>query len=443
MAVTRSIELRTEVPGPRSREIAERKESVIAEPLGLYVPVFAAEGHGALITDVDGNTFVDFMGGIGCLAVGHSHPRVVAAVQEQAARFFHTDFTILPYEVYVEYAERLLPLTPFSGPAKAAFFNSGAEAVENAIKFARGYTKRPAVIAFEGGFHGRTLMALSLTSKTHPYKAGFGPFAPEVYRVPFPYEYRGITVTDSLDALERALSTQVAAETVAAIIVEPEQGEGGFVPAPPGFLEGVRAICDREGILLVVDEVQTGFGRTGKMFATEHYGIEPDLMTLAKSIAAGLPLSAVVGKAEIMDCLPDNSVGGTYVGNPVALAAAVAVLDVFEEEGLVERAERIGETIRTRMLSWQERYAAIGDVRGLGAMLAIEYVEDRETKAPAPAIATRVAEEAAKRGLLLLKSGIHSNCNRVLCPLVITDAELEEALDAWEDALGEVVSDGG
>jgi 4-aminobutyrate aminotransferase/(S)-3-amino-2-methylpropionate transaminase len=440
MAVTRSIELRTEVPGPRSREIAERKERVIAEPLGLYVPVMIDEGHGALLTDVDGNTFVDFMGGIGCLAVGHSHPRVVAAVQEQAARFFHTDFTILPYEVYVEYAERLLALTPFSGPAKAAFFNSGAEAVENAVKFARGYTKRQAVIAFEGGFHGRTLMALSLTSKTHPYKAGFGPFAPEVYRVPFPFEYHGITVADSLGALERALSTQVAAESVAAIVVEPEQGEGGFVPAPPGFLDGLRAICDREGILLIVDEVQTGFGRTGKMFAIEHYGVEPDLMTLAKSIAGGLPLSAVVGKAEIMDCLPDNSVGGTYVGNPVALAAAVAVLDVFEEEGLVERAQRIGETMRTRMLAWQERYDAIGDVRGLGSMLAVEYVEDRETKEPAPAIATRVAEEAAQRGLLLLKAGIHSNCNRVLCPLVITDAELEEALDAWEEALETVLT---
>jgi len=438
--VTRSIELRTEVPGPRSREIAARKERVIADPLSLYVPVVIEEGHGSLLTDVDGNSFIDFMGGIGCLAVGHSHPRVVAAVQEQAARFFHTDFTILPYEVYVEYAERLLALTPFSGPAKAAFFNSGAEAVENAVKFARGYTKRPAVIAFEGGFHGRTLMALSLTSKTHPYKAGFGPFAPEVYRIPFPFEYHGITVADSLRALERAFSTQVAAETVAAIIVEPEQGEGGFVPAPPGFLEGLRAICDREGIVLIVDEVQTGFGRTGKMFAIEHYGVEPDLMTLAKSIAAGLPLSAVVGKAEIMDCLPDNSVGGTYVGNPVALAAAVAVLDVFEEEGLVERAQRIGETIRARMLSWQERYAAIGDVRGLGAMLAVEYVEDRETKAPAPAIATRVSEEAAKRGLLLLKAGIHSNCNRVLCPLVITDAELDEALGAWEDALETVLA---
>src|SRR6478736_4657311 len=440
MAMTRSIELRTEVPGPRSRAIIERKERVIADPLGLYVPVIIDEGHGALLTDVDGNTFVDFMGGIGCLNVGHAHPRVVAAAQEQAARFFHTDFTILPYEVYVEYAERLLALTPFSGPAKAAFFNSGAEAVENAVKFARGHTKRPAVIAFEGGFHGRTLMALSLTSKTHPYKAGFGPFAPEVYRVPFPYEYRGITLADSLAALERALSTQVAAESVAAIVVEPEQGEGGFVPAPPGFLEGLRAICDREGILLIVDEVQTGFGRTGKMFAIEHYGVEPDLMTLAKSIAAGLPLSAVVGKAEIMDCLPDNSVGGTYVGNPVALAAAVAVLDVFEEEGLVERAQRIGETIRARMLVWQERFEAIGDVRGLGAMLAVEYVEDRETKEPAPGIASRVAEEAVLRGLLLMTAGINSNCNRVLCPLVISDAELEAALAAWEEALEAVLA---
>ncbi len=437
--MTRSIELRTEVPGPRSREIAARKQRVVADPLGLYLPVFAAEGRGALLTDVDGNTFVDFTGGIGSLNIGHSHPRVIAAVQEQTARFLHTDFTIVPYEIYVEYAERLTAIAPFSGPVKAAFFNAGTEAVENAVKLARGYTKRPAVIAFEGAFHGRTLMSLSLTSKTHPYKAGLGPFAPEVYRVPFPYEYRGVTAADALAALEGALNTLVAAETVAAIIVEPELGEGGFVPAPAEFLQGLRAICDREGILLIVDEVQTGFGRTGRMFAIEHSGVEPDLMTLAKSIAAGLPLSAVVGKAEIMDCLWDGAIGGTYVGNPVALAAAIAVLDVFEEEALVESAQQIGETIRARMLAWQERFEAIGDVRGLGAMLAIEYVEDRATKEPAPAVATRVAEEALARGLLLLKAGVHSNCNRVLCPLVITDAELEEALGAWEDALEAVL----
>jgi 4-aminobutyrate aminotransferase/(S)-3-amino-2-methylpropionate transaminase len=360
---------------------------------------------------------------------------VVEAVQEQAAKFLHTDFTIVPYEIYVEYAERLTAIAPFSGPAKAAFFNAGTEAVENAVKFARGYTRRPAVIAFEGAFHGRTLLSLTLTSKTHPYKAGLGPFAPEVYRIPFPNEYRGITALDSLQALERALSTQVAAETVAAVVVETVQGEGGFIPAPSGFMDGLRAICDREGIVLVVDEVQTGFGRTGRMFGIEHYGVEPDLITVAKSMAAGLPLSGVLGKAEIMDSLWDNAVGGTYVGNPVALAAAVAVLDVFEEEGLVERSQRIGDTIRARMLGWQERFEAIGDVRGLGAMLAVEYVEDRATKEPAPGIASRVAEEAALRGLLLLKAGVHSNCNRVLCPLVITDAELEEGLAAWEEAL--------
>jgi 4-aminobutyrate aminotransferase / (S)-3-amino-2-methylpropionate transaminase / 5-aminovalerate transaminase len=440
VAVTRPIELRTEIPGPRSREITDRKERVVADPLGLYLPVVIAEGRGAIVTDVDGNSFVDFTGGVGCLAVGHAHPRLVAAVQEQAARFFHTDFTIVPYEIYVEYAERLTALAPFSGPTKAAFFNAGTEAVENAVKFARGYTRRPAVIGFEGGFHGRTLLSLTLTSKTHPYKAGLGPFAPEVYRVPFPDEYRGISGRDALDALERALSTQVAAETVAAIVVEPVQGEGGFIPAPQEFLEGLRAICDREGILLVVDEVQTGFGRTGKMFAIEHYGVEPDLMTVAKSIAGGLPLSGVLGKADIMDSLWDNAVGGTYVGNPVALAAAVAVLDVFEEEGLLERAQRIGETVQARMLAWQERFEAIGDVRGLGPMLAVEYVEDRATKAPAPGIASRVAEEAAARGLLLLQAGVHSNCNRVLCPLVITDAELEAGLGAWEEALEAVLA---
>ncbi|HEY2311761.1 MAG TPA: 4-aminobutyrate--2-oxoglutarate transaminase [Gaiellaceae bacterium] len=440
MAVTRAIQLRTEIPGPRSREIAERKQRVVADPLGLYLPVMIADGRGATVTDVDGNSFVDFTGGVGCLNVGHAHPRLVTAVREQAARFFHSDFTIVPYEIYVEYAERLIAVAPFSGPAKAAFFNAGTEAVENAVKFARGYTRRPAVIAFEGGFHGRTLLSLTLTSKTHPYKAGLGPFAPEVYRVPFPDEYRGITARDALDAIERALLAQVAAETVAAIVVEPVQGEAGFIPAPQEFMDGLRRICDREGILLVADEVQTGFGRTGRMFAMEHYGVEPDLMTVAKSIAGGLPLSGVVGKAEIMDSLWDNAVGGTYVGNPVALAAALAVLDVFEEEALVERSQRIGETIRARMLSWQERFAAIGDVRGLGAMLAVEYVEDRRTKAPAPAIASRVAEEAAARGLLLLQAGIHSNCNRVLCPLVITDAELEEGLAAWEDALEAVLA---
>jgi 4-aminobutyrate aminotransferase/(S)-3-amino-2-methylpropionate transaminase len=435
VATTRTIELRTEVPGPRSREILARKERVVADALTVLLPVVVEEARGATFTDVDGNTFLDFSGGVGCLAVGHSHPRVVAAIEEQARRFTHTDFTVVPYEVYVAIAERLCALAPFSGPAKAAFFNAGTEAVENAIKLARAYTKRPAVIAFEGAFHGRTLLALSLTSKTHPYKAGLGPFAPEVYRVPFANDYRGPDPRTALEALERTLVTQVAAETVAAIVLEPIQGEGGFVVAPRDFMAGVRRICDDNGIVLVVDEVQTGFGRTGRMFAIEHYAVEPDLVVMAKSIAAGLPLSGVLGRAEVMDAAGDSAIGGTYVGNPVAQAAALAVLEVIEDEGLLERAVALGEAIRARMVGWQERFEQIGDVRGLGAMLAIELVHDRSTKDPAPELASAVVQHAARNGLLLLKAGIYSNCIRVLVPLVIADAELDEALEVWEHAL--------
>jgi 4-aminobutyrate aminotransferase / (S)-3-amino-2-methylpropionate transaminase / 5-aminovalerate transaminase len=435
MATTRAIELKTQIPGPRSREILDRKDKVIADPLSIYLPVVIREGRGATLTDVDGNTFIDFTGGVGCLNVGHSHPRLVEAAQEQLTKFSHTDFTIVPYELYVTLAERLLELAPFTGPAKAAFFNAGTEAVENAIKFARSYTGRPAVIAFEGAFHGRTLLSMTMTSKTHPYKAGLGPFAPEVYRVPFAQAYRGPDARTALDALERALVTQVAAENVAALVIEPVQGEGGFVVAPRDFMTGVRRICDEHGIVMVVDEVQTGFGRTGKMFAIEHYGVEPDLIIVAKSIAGGLPLSAVLGKAPIMDSPPDSAIGGTYVGNPVAQAAALAVLDIFEDEGLVERAQQIGERMRERFVAWQERFTQIGDVRGLGAMLALEFVKDRDSKEPDPELATAVVESAAERGLLLLKSGIYSNCIRVLSPLNIADAELDEALEVWEDAL--------
>jgi 4-aminobutyrate aminotransferase/(S)-3-amino-2-methylpropionate transaminase len=435
MAMTRAIELKTAVPGPRSREILARKERVVADPLAVFMPVVIEEGHGATLTDVDGNTFIDFTGGVGCLNVGHSHPRVVEAAQEQLAKFSHTDFTIVPYEVYVTLAERLVAASPFRSPAKAAFFNAGTEAVENAIKFARAYTGRPAVIAFEGGFHGRTLLSLSLTSKTHPYKAGLGPFAPEVYRVPFANEYRGPSAEEALAALERALVTQVAAETVAAIVVEPVQGEGGFVVAPQAYLDGIRRLCYEHGIVMVVDEVQTGFGRTGKLFAIEHYGIEPDLITVAKSIAAGLPLSGVIGKAEIMNAPGDSAIGGTYVGNPVAQAAALAVLDVIEDEGVCEHAAQLGETIRARMESWRERWPQIGDVRGLGAMLAIELVKEPASKEPDADTASAVVEAAAARGLLLLKSGIYSNCIRVLAPLILSDAELDEALGVWEEAL--------
>ena len=417
MAATRAIELKTEVPGPRSRAVLERITASVAAPFAITFPVVAAEARGARITDVDGNTFIDFTGGVGCLNVGHAHPHVVQAAQEQLDRFSHTDFTVVPYEVYATLSERLLALAPFSGPAKAAFFNAGTEAVENAVKFARAFTGRQAVVGFEGAFHGRTYLSLALTSKTKPYKQGLGPFAPEVYRVPF----------NELGALRRAFQTLVAAEDVAAIVFEPVQGEGGFIPAREEFVRGLREICDEHGIVLVCDEVQSGFARTGRFFAIEHFGVEPDLITVAKSIAMGIPLSGVLGKAAIMDAPAAGGVGGTYVGNPVAQAAALAVLDVIEDEQLVERSAAIGETMRLRMESWRARWAQISDVRGLGAMLAIELA-DAES-------ASRTVEEALARGLLLLKAGVEGNCIRVLVPLVLSDAELEEALDVWEDAL--------
>jgi 4-aminobutyrate aminotransferase/(S)-3-amino-2-methylpropionate transaminase len=440
MATTRTIEIRTAIPGPRSQALLERMRRVIANAKSIVHPIVAQEGRGATLSDVDGNRFIDFTGGVGCLNTGHSHPRVVEAAAEQLARFAHTDFTVVPYEPYVELAERLLERAPFTVPAKAVFFNAGTEAVENAVKFARLATGRPAVIAFEGAFHGRTLLSMTLTSRPHPYKLGMGPLAPEVYRAPFPSDYRGPDVETALAELRQMFITHVAAEQVAAIIVEPVQGEAGFLPAPKAFLEGLRSICDEYGICLIADEVQSGFARTGTFFAIEQTGVEPDLITVAKSIAAGLPLSGVLGKAEILDAAHDGAVGGTYVGNPVAQAAALAVLDVIEEEGLCERATLLGETMRARMLAWQERFPAIGDVRGVGAMLAVELVEDRATKLPAASLAQAVIDAALQRGLLLLKAGVHGNSIRVLCPLVVTDAELDEALGVWEDALVEALS---
>lgn len=439
MAATRVIDIRTEIPGPRSREILERERRAVARPLIVHEPVVADRARGATITDVDGNTFVDFVGGVGVANVGHNHPRVVEAISDQVERFLHTDFTVVPYEGYVELAERLGALVPISGETRGAFFNAGAEAVENAVKLARLHTKRQGVIAFEGAFHGRTWMALTMTSKTAPYKQGLGPFAPEVYRTPYPNGYRGPDAVTALRALERLFATHVSPEHVAAIVFEPQQGEGGFVPAPAEFVEGLRRMCDDHGIVLVADEVQTGFGRTGRMFAMEHFTVEPDLVLVAKSIAGGLPLSGVIGRAEIMDGAHPGAIGGTFIGNPVALAAALAVLDVFEEEGLVERAQLLGAALRARMRDWQARWPRIGDVRGLGAMLAIELVRDPATKEPAPELVERVVDEALQRGLLLLKAGVDGNCIRVLCPLSISDAELDDGLRAWEEALATVL----
>ena len=439
MAATKAISLRTEIPGPRSRDILEREAKAVARPLIVHTPVVAAEARGSTITDVDGNTFVDFVGGVGVANVGHGHPRVLEAIAEQAERFLHTDFTVVAYEPYVELAERLGAVVPISGGTRAAFFSAGAEAVENAVKLARLHTGRTGVIAFEGAFHGRTLLALTMTWKEDPYKRGLGPFAPEVYRAPYPNGYRGPDAESALAALERVLATEVAPGDVAAIVFEPQLGEGGFVPAPARFVEGLRELCDRHGILLVADEVQTGFGRTGRMFAMEHFEVEPDLMVLAKSIAGGLPLSGVVGRAEIMDDAHSGAIGGTFIGNPVALAAACAVLDVFEDEELVARSESLGASIRARMLAWQRRWPRIGDVRGLGAMLAMELVHDPATKEPAPELAAAVIDEALQRGVILLKAGVHANCIRVLCPLTISDGELAEGLGAWEDALASVL----
>ena len=438
----KTVDLRTEIPGPKSRAIIARKERVVADAKSLLAPFVIASGHGCVVTDVDGNTFLDWSGGIGCLNVGHTNAAVSEALHGQIDRFLHTDFTVVPYEPYVELAERLLAKSPISGANKVAFFNSGAEAVENAVKIARHATGRSAVIAFEGAFHGRTLMAMSLTSKQHPYKAGMGPFAPEVYRAPFPNPYRwdgDDPAGEALEALRGMLVTHVAAEDVAAIVFEPVQGEGGFVVPPVEWVRGLRDLASEHGIVLIADEVQSGYGRTGKLFAIEHFGVEPDLITIAKSMAAGVPMSGVFGRAELMDAAPDSSIGGTYVGSPLGCVAGLAVLDEIDSRNLLARGTEIGERIRARFDEWAARFENIGDVRGLGPMLALEFVTDRASKTPAADIATAVHENAVQSGLLLLKAGVYGNCVRVLVSLVASDDQIAEALDIFESAIEQAV----
>ncbi len=433
-----TINLVTELPGPRSREVLARKERVIADAKSIYLPIVVDRAHGIVVHDIDGNTFLDWTGGIGCLNVGHTNEAVSAALHAQIDRFLHTDFTMVPYESYVELAERLLEVTPIAGPKKAAFFNSGAEAVENAIKLAKLATGRSAVITFERAFHGRTMMAMSLTSKQHPYKAGMGPFAPEVYRAPYPYVYRDESpdpTATALAELRMMFTTHVAPENVAAIIFEPVQGEGGFVVPPAEWVRGLREIADEHGIVLIADEVQSGYGRTGRMFAVEHFGVEPDLITVAKSIAAGVPISGVIGKADIVDRAGDSTIGGTYVGSPLGCVAGLAVLDEIRDRDLLARGTAIGERMRSRFESLQAANPQIGDVRGLGPMLAIEFVRDPDTKEPAPELATAVAEAALARGLMILKAGMQSHCLRVLVSLVATDEQIEETLDVFEQSL--------
>ena len=434
----KTIELVTELPGPKSREVLRRKEQVIVDAKSIYLPIVIDRAHGIVVHDIDGNTFLDWTGGIGCLNVGHTNEAVSAALHAQVDRFLHTDFTMVPYESYVELAERLLAVTPIPGPKKAAFFNSGAEAVENAVKLAKLATGRSAVIAFERAFHGRTLMAMSLTSKQHPYKAGMGPFAPEIYRAPYPYAYRGDAMDATraaLDELREMFTTHVAPENVAAIIFEPVQGEGGFIVPPKEWVQGLRQIADEHGIVLIADEVQSGYGRTGRMFAIEHFGVEPDIITVAKSIAAGVPISGVLGRAEIVDRAGDSTIGGTYVGSPLGCVAGIAVLDQIEQRDLLARGRAIGERMRSRFEAMQATYPQLGDVRGLGPMLALEFVKDPATKEPAPELATAIAQGAMQRGLMILKAGIHGQCLRVLVALVATDEQIDETLDVFEETL--------
>ncbi len=415
-------------------------------PRGVYTyhDVFPASASGARITDVDGATYLDFAGGIGVMNVGHSHPAVVAAIQEQAALYTHTCAHVVTPPPYIALAKRLAEITPGMYPKKTLLVNSGAEAVENAVKIARAATGRTAIISFENSFHGRTNLALSLTGKVRPYRANFGPFANDIHAIPYPYCYQcahrdGDSCCREWEtALERAFLTRIAPEQVAAVIVEPVQGEGGFVVPPADFLPRLREICSRHGILLIADEVQTGFGRTGRMFAVEHYGVEPDLMLIAKSLAGGMPLAAVVGKAEIMDAPLPGGLGGTYGGNPVACAAALAVIEVFEREGLVERGRRLGDMALESMREWQREFPLIGDVRGLGAMVAMELVSDRATRKPASVEAAAMLKEARARGLLLIKAGLYDNVIRLLMPLVTTEEEMAQALDILHDSLSAV-----
>ena len=437
-----SICLKTSIPGPNSSALAKREAGAVPRGVSQLTPIFAARAEGACIEDVDGNTFLDLAGGIGCLNVGHRNARVTAALHHQVDRFLHTCFMVTPYESYVALAEKLNQLAPGSSRKKTILLNTGAEAVENAIKIARAYTKRPAVICFEDGFHGRTLLALSLTSKTHPYKSGFEPFASDIYRVPFAYCYRcsyNLTYPDCqmhcARRLEDTFMRVVAAESVAAIIVEPILGEGGFVTPPPEWLGIVREICNKHGILLVADEVQTGFARTGKFFACEHYGVEPDLLLSAKSLGGGLPLAAVTGKAEIMDYTGPGALGGTFGGNPLSCAAALAAIEAIEEDRLNDRAMALGARFRERALRWQRNLSIIGDVRGVGAMQAFEIVKPDGSRTPDAETTKKVTRYCYEHGVILVTAGTYGNIIRLLMPLVITDEQLEEALEVMEPAL--------
>ncbi|MFH7833162.1 4-aminobutyrate--2-oxoglutarate transaminase [Bacillus luti] len=429
----------------KSSILHERRKNAVPEGPYNITELYVQSAKGAIITDIDGNELIDFAGGIGMQNVGHCHPKVVKAIQEQVESSIHSCFHVAPYESYIALAERLNELTPGDFKKKTMFANSGAEAVENAVKIARKATGRSAIVSFERAYHGRTLMTMSLTSKVKPYKHGFGPFASEVYKLPYPYYYRAderLTQEEIdeqiLSYFERFMLEEVASDNIAAIILEPLQGEGGFIVPTTTFMRGVRTICDKYGIVMIADEIQTGFARTGSLFAMDHFGVAPDLMTFSKSIAAGMPLSAVTGRAELMDAPGPGQLGGTFSGSPVACAAALAVLDIIEEENLVNRAAEIGARMMTVFNSWKEKYELVGDVRGIGAMTAIELVKDRETKEPATEEVKAIMKETHSKGVITISAGIYSNVLRFLPPLVITDEQLEEGLTILEAAIAKL-----
>ncbi len=442
-----TIQLRTSIPGPKSKALSDRRAKAVPRGLSHGTPIYVAKAEDAWIEDVDGNCYIDFAGGIGCLNVGHRQEAVVAAVKNQIDHFLHTCVQVTPYESYVRLAERMNEVTPGKFAKKTIFVNSGAEAVENAVKIARAYTKRPGIIAFEDAFHGRTMMTLALTSKTHPYKAGFAPFPSEVYRVPFAYCYRcsynlKYPSCDLYCArhLEDTFKRVVANEEVAAVIAEPVMGEGGFIAPPPDYFKVLIELCHKHGILFIADEVQSGFGRTGTLFASERYGIEPDLIVTAKSLGGGLPLAGVTGRAEIMDAPGTGGLGGTFAGNPLSCAAALAVLDLFERENLLARANELGDRFQKRAREWQLRWPIIGDVRGLGGMQAIELVKSIESKTPATDEAKQITQYCYEHGLITITAGTYSNVIRVLVPLVATNDQIDEGMDVLESAIA-MVSD--
>ena len=417
-----------------NQQIDQRRQAAAPRGVGVMCDFYADRAENATLWDEEGRAFTDFAAGIAVLNTGHRHPAVLAAIRAQLDRFTHTAYQIVPYESVVSLAERINARAPIAGPAKTAFFTPGAEAVENAIKIARRHTGRSGVIAFGGAFHGRTMMGMALTGKVAPYKIGFGPFPGEVYHLPFPNAVHGITVDDSLHALEQLFKCDIEASRVAAIILEPVQGEGGFNIAPASLMEGLRAVCDRHGILLIADEVQTGFGRTGKLFAMEYHSVRADIITMAKSLAGGMPLSAVCGRAEVMDAPAPGGLGGTYAGNPLAVAAAHAVMDVIDSEGLLERSVRLGAQLQGALNEWRDSCPAISDVRGLGSMVAVEFA-DPASREPSATLAARVQKEALARGLLLLTCGTYGNVIRFLYPLTIPDAQFSAALATLHEAL--------